>query len=213
MVYTDPVQVRRLVGLPFDPLDPNYVSDSVLSDYIELAQILFLDSITVLKRDAILSGSIDGSNVDFETPDKFIADRNFDKMIDSSDIDVYGWTDPSDPKTKTLLNVDQVFWKEGLVVLSSPPDPSYKVLTADYRHYLFEPDMDLFSLAVSYLTGVLYFRSEYMEIPESYKLGAATYRITSPAQRSYQAYLETLNIIRRKQIFRGMVYDVVRRSV
>lgn len=201
MVYIEPEEVRILIGLPSDPADPNYVSESLISYYLEMAHPLFLDSITVQLRDDRLEGALDGVNTTFRTSKQFIADTDFDFDVDSSDVTVYGWTG-DDPTSKEILEVESVYWRDGIIVLSSPPVCDR--VTADYRYYLYEPDHSLFKICVAYLTGWLLYASEYMEIPETQRLGAMTFRYSlTPSQRCRRLYFETLNILRRKVILGG----------
>ncbi len=203
MTYSDPTDMRKLNGLPENVQDPNWKSDNDLQYYLDLASTYFLDSISILKRDQQMSGSINGVNVNFFVRNYPIADQNFDTTINASDVDVYGWGNFDDLNTKTSLGVTSVDWREGRIVLTSAPSSTYDVISCDFRFYLYEPNWELFKAAEAYLAGQFFFRAEYMEIPDTQKVGASSFRITNPATKAMRAYYDALNVIRKKQFVKG----------
>ena len=208
MTYATANDVRKLVGLPSKVDDPNYVTDDTIEYYLNLAAYQLLNSVTVLVRDEVLTGKIDGSNTEFTVAHYPIADQNFDSLVGTADVTVYTWTDLDDLDTKTQVNVSSVDWLDGRIVLETAPSTSIDGVTADYRYYLYEPDFNLFQLAEAYLAGALFFRAEYMEIPDMEKHGATTFRITNPATKAMKAYYDTLAVIRRNVITKGKMSKV-----
>ena len=201
--YGTPDDMRKLNGLPEGVQDPNYVQDSTLQYYLDLAAPWFLDSISIESRDEPLTGTIDGSNTKFLVSKYPMADKTYDNTISSVDVEIYGWGNSKDLDTKTSLAVASVNWREGRVILSSGPSGTYDVVTGTYRYYLYQPNWELFLAAESYLAGQFYFRAEYMEIPEVQTHGATRFRIINPATRAARAYYDSLSIIRKKPFVKG----------
>jgi len=203
-MWTNPSDVRRLLGLPEDTQDPAFATDQDLEYYITRAQYAILPNVSIQVRDDQLTGTINGSNTEFYVSNYPIFDSNFDKTINVSDIQVYGWGDLDDLDTKTPLDVSSINWREGRVVLSSPPSSTFEALTADYRYSKYEVDFNLLEMATAYLAGYLYLTAEYMEIPLNVRTGAQTYRYTyDPATRCLEMYLRMIDLIRKKIVFRG----------
>jgi len=203
MVWTTPSDVRSLLGLPTSTLDPEYASDSVLDYYITRAQYAVLPDVSIQVRDDILTGDIDGENKEFYVSNYPIFDRNFDKSIDVSDVDIYGWGDLDDLDTKTSLAVSSTDWREGRIVLTSAPSSTFEAITADYRYSKYEVEFTLLDMATAYLAGFLYLTAEYMEVPFSIRSGPQAYRyIVDPTSRAWELYLKTMSRIKQNPVFK-----------
>lgn len=203
MVWTTPSDVRNLLGLPTSTLDPEYASDSVLDYYITRAQYAVLPDVSIQVRDDILTGDIDGENKEFFVSNYPIFDRNFDKSINASDVDIYGWGDLDDLDTKTSLAVSSTDWREGRIVLTSAPSSTFEAITADYRYSKYEVEFTLLDMATAYLAGFLYLTAEYMEVPFSIRSGPQAYRyIVDPTSRAWELYLKTMSRIKQNPVFK-----------
>ena len=200
MVWAEPEDMRRWNGLPFDNTDPNYESDDVLEYYLSKAQYAVRPDVMSLIRDDQLSGNIDGINTEFYLSYYPIADQNFDKSLNASDVDCYGWGDLDDFLTKTSIDVASINYLEGRVVLTAAPSSTFDVITCDYHYSLYEVNLDLLEQAVAYFAGYSYFTARYMEIPTNVRIGAQAYKIDSPAETAWMAYLRIMSRIRTELI-------------
>ena len=200
MVWAEPEDMRRWNGLPFDSTDPNYESDDVLEYYLSKAQYAVRPDVMTLIRDEQMSGDIDGSNTEFYLGYYPIGDQNFDKSLNAYDVNCYGWGNLNDYLTKTSVDVASINYLEGRVVLTAAPSSTFDVITCDYYYSLYEVNLDLIEQAVSYFAGYSYFVARYMEVPTNVRIGAQAYKIDSPAETAWRAYLRAMSRIRTELI-------------
>jgi len=198
--YSTADDMRRIIGLSTISSDPDYVVDADLNYFIDKACTLMIEDFSIQKIDESMSGNINGSNTSFSVSYTPVADINFDGTINSLDVNVYGWTDTSDPSTKTSLAVTTLYPQEGKVVLTSAPASTYEDITCTYRHYLSETiRLALLPLANAYLAGWLYITSEYLLTPDQYAVGALRYNYKlSPITKALNKYYEVMNLIKTK---------------
>lgn len=202
--WTTAEAVRRMNGFPLDTNDPNYAEDLVLHYYVDRAQEAVASDVSILVRDEQTSGSINGTNTYFFCTNKPIADWNFDKVINTLDVTVYGWGSLEDLNTKTSLSVSAIDYLNGRITMSSAPSSTFEVLTIDYRHSKYEINFTLLDVATAYMAGWLYLTAEYMEMPTTTRVGAQGFRFeSSPPTNAWNAYLRTMDRIRHKIIVSG----------
>lgn len=170
--------IRTIIGL-----DYNEAPDEEIEPHIEISIKECLGENAIRVLDEEISGTIDGINNKFTTAHSFIADSNFDGVIDSSDIDVYGWLDYSDPLTKVKLDVQSVDGRYGIIVLTTSPDESFKKITCDYWYYREYPDPTLMKNACAVLCAYKFVLSYYLLIPIWLSHGALRYRIERPYEQ------------------------------
>jgi hypothetical protein len=160
-------QVRRKLGLRSEE-----VPDGDILHYIEDAQKDMRGDISYEMSNDELDGAINGSNTTFTTTFCNIADRNFDLIIGTLDVTVYGWTDKNDPATKSTLTVGTIYPEYGKIVLDTAPSNSYVKITADYFYNTLVTDMTLYPDACAYLSAFYYGLSETLLMPKQWMHGA-----------------------------------------
>jgi len=197
-MWTSPDKVRRKLGLNSDD-----VTDDVIEDYIENAQIDVLRDIAICRRDEGLEGNIDGVNSTFETNYKYIADKNFDLLVDSSDVEVYGWMDSDDPTTKTSLSVSTVYPHDGIIVLSNAPSVAYTKITANYYGYNGYVETLWLNDACAYLAAYYYAMSEIVLTPSQWMHGAYRFIIGTDWTHLYLDYLAKIDRILQSRSDKG----------
>jgi len=200
MGWADTDAMRRYNGLPLENSDPNYESDGVLDYYLSQAEYAVRPDVMTLVRDDQMSGNINGSNTEFYLSRYPISDQNFDKSINFHDVTCYGWGDLDNFLTKTSIATTSINSREGRVVLTSAPSSTFEAITCDYYYSLYEIDFNLLELATAYLAGWTYFTARYMEVPSNVRIGAQAYRMESPAEKAWMAYLRTMSRIKTELI-------------
>ena len=205
MTYTTPSKVRSLLGL-----DSTQAPDSVLNNFITYADQIVTRMISVLVVDEEMSGTIDGSNTEFYVSHYPIADTDYDKTVDTDEVTVYGWTDSSDPNTKTQLTVSQVKADIGLIILETAPTTDYKKITCTYSYYTRKIDWNLVELASTLYTAYRFIVSEVLLVPESWSLGSLKVKLGSRKLYPYhELHREFLNVI--DMIRKGYAYSEAQR--
>jgi len=151
------------------------MSDAEVEDMLEVASLVVLDDLSVLRKLETMTGEINGSNTVFYTRFKPIADCNFDKSIDASDITVYGWEEDEEGNiTLTVLSVSDITPELGKVTLASAPSTDYDKIVATYRFYVIgtTPSWSLVDLATVYYAIHLAYVTLKGLLPVSFKLGS-----------------------------------------
>jgi len=192
MVYASTTDIRTYCGFTVEEVD-----DGTLLKYSTIATHMIIEDFTCPVIDEELSGSIDGSNKEFEVAYTPIADSNGDTIVNPNDVVVYTWTDSDNPATKSTVSVQTVYPREGIIVLTTAPATTVEKITCDYR-YTWHEDIrwDLVTVACSYLTGFLYAIREYAMIPDWYNIGALRFRHTRPYLRYLEMYYEIMNRVK-----------------
>jgi len=179
MPYNTYSEVIRVCGL-----DPD-ISDTTLTRFINEADKMIIDRITVKVIDEKLTGTINGSNKEYWTKYKNLADINANMLIqgyesgkvskDDADYHVYTWTDEEDEDTKVEVEVDNTKCNPytGRIYLKTAPS-NVEVVTIDYSYYPNKVDMDILKNCAALYAGYLYLRSEYSLFPVKLKLGPLT---------------------------------------
>lgn len=201
MVYTTPGDVRLRLGLT--EVD---ASDIHLNKFIIDAQSMFLDDVSGYRIDETLAGTVDGTNKYFYTEKKFIADQDFDKIIDGNDVTVYLWTDSGDPTTKTSTPVSAIDGDIGQITLTTAPDTSTTKITCDYRFYNSQISWTSVNMATAYLAGYLWVIRDRLLLPDSVGFGPMRWRISWPQWRElYSEYLRIIQRLRGKMVVHGEI--------
>lgn len=199
MVYTTAADVRLRLGL--SEID---ASDIHLNKLIIDAQNMLLDDLTGYRIDEQLTGTVDGTNVYFYTEKKFIADQDFDKVIDGDDLIVYLWTDSDDPSTKSSTPATAVDGDIGQITLTTAPATNTTKITCDYRFYNSKINWISVNMAAAYLTGYLWVIRDRLLLPDSVAFGSMKWRISFPQWRElYTEYLRIIARLRGKMVVHG----------
>ena len=194
-MYATINEVRELTGITATDMD-----DCDLEELIELATQMIIRDLTIRVVDEEPSGVIDGENNTFRVYHYPIADINGDKVVNGSDINVYTWTNSSDPSTKSSVAVSTVYPNDGIIVLQSAPSTSVKKITVDYS-YQFESTIDwsLIKVACAYLTAFLFAVKKFTTVPESVSRGPIRFRYyTKPYDEYLKRYYEVMELVKSK---------------
>ncbi len=183
MAYTNPQDVRDLLGVSIDEAD-----DEILSEFINYAQLYIRKYIQIEVYDGKLSGNINAKNNTFTTDYAFWADISGNTVITTADFTVYGWKKDfeNDQFKKEELSVSTFDPLRGKVLLSSAPSNEvYGKVTMDYSYYTKKIDWQLLSLVTAWKAAELWVKREEFLVPETYVFGSK--RIT---QRQPWKYYE-----------------------
>jgi len=178
---TTPDNVRKRLGLT-----PDEAPDEVVYEYISTAQKDVRKDLAFFQFDDTLSGNINGVNTTFSTCNSFIADMNYDNIVNNSDIEVYGWTISDDPGTRVTISLSTIYPEYGKVVTNSAPSGLAKI-TARYYYYDTYVDSELIPEACADLAAYLYAGRELLLMPRQWMFGA--YRFIKSVE--YKELLES----------------------
>ena len=181
-------------------LNADRADDEECLYWINEAQREMLHDVSLEVIDESAQGDIDGSNTTFSVAGYPLADTDFDKSIDVSDISVYGWTDSDDPATKTGLTVSTVYSGYGTIVLSSAPAATYDKITVDYRYYTNSINLSLATNAARELAAYKLVLAKFALIPEKLAHGPVRYTWGRPAAKIYREYLRLLTLMLHKSV-------------
>ena len=200
MVYTTPADVRFRLGLREED-----ASDIHLNKFIIDAQQSMLEELTAYRVDEELYGIIDGSNTYFYTGNRFIADIDFDKIIDANDVVVYLWTNSNDPGTKTVAPVTLVDANIGQIKLTTAPTIDITQITCDYRFYNSKlENWVLVNMATDYLAGYFWVLRDRLLLPDNVRFGSMRWRISFPQWRElWTEYQKMMQRLRGKMVVHG----------
>jgi len=193
MAWTTPNRVRKHLGLT-DTEAP----DEAINYYIEEAQQDMLKDLAVYVFEEVTNVAIT-----ITTANNFIADKNFDFIANSPDVEVYGWTDGENPATKTTLAVSTVYPNNSKIVLTSAPATTITKITVSYYHFNGLTVYDQFPEACAILSAYYYAQAELALIPDQWMHGAYRFRIGSEYKSLYNEYLKKLDKIKGRWSDRG----------
>ena len=194
MGYGTITTFRRVSGITVDEMD-----DTEVQEYLNESDRVVLEDLTVRVRLEELLGQQVNTNTVFRTLHAPIADSNFDKTIDASDIEVYGWSEDTYGRvTLTQLTVSEVLPELGVIILSSAPS-GYDKIVANYRYYLcrYPVDWTLVEMASVYYASYLAHLSLKGLIPPIFRLGSLSISWgrsgeDKPYVRFYELYKTTV---------------------
>lgn len=211
-LYTDIAEVRLRTGLT-----ESQVCDEDLQQLIEDAQKEVSMKLQtkvirepVLYIDAVRENDIDASNTTYYVANwrgHWIADRNLDNSIDTSDIIVYQ-VDSDD--VETTLTVSSITSADGKFVLSSAPASSVDLfVTYSYIGYDPETPDPMLSNPVIYLTGAYGYKSlaENNSGIKSAKFGNTTIGYNDKNDNSakyYELYQSAINDLLQQDLGEAM---------
>lgn len=187
MSYTTPSEVRLRLGLTEDD-----APDSIVNKFIIDAQNTMLKDISAYRMDEELYGNIDGNNKVYYTENRFIADTDFDQIIDENDITVNIWTDLTDPGTKSSTTVTSIDSNSGQITLTTAPPSTTAKITCDYRFYFSQINWVLLSMMTSYLAGYMWVLRDRLLLPDNVSFGSMKWRISFPQWRELWKEYERL---------------------
>lgn len=180
-MYTTPQNVRDLLGLTIEQ-----APDDILEEFIEKAQNVILHHIQIKVQDEV--ASLDTSGTTFSLDHQFIADTNFDKVINASDVKVYGWVDSDHIETRVELSISTLWPEHGIIKLSEDAS-SYDQVTVDYSYYTCAIDWNLVEMATAYYAGMLWVAREEYLVPEQLAIGSVRVRQRQPWQQIRNEFL------------------------
>jgi len=182
--YTTAQEIRDLLGLEIDDA-PN----DVLENFILKAQKVILHYIQIQVLDEEIALDISGTT--FSLSHKFLADTNFDQVIDSNDLEMYGWTDSSNIETRTKLTASTLWPDQGIVKLDADAS-GYEKVTVSYSYYTCKIDWDLIGMASAYYAGMLWVAKEEFLVPEELTIGNVRVRQRQPWERLRNEFLRMI---------------------
>jgi hypothetical protein len=172
MTYATSQDVRDLLGLTIDE-----APDDIMDGYILRAQNVVLHYIQVeVRREQI---ALDASGQTVQVSHPFLADTNFDKVVDDADVQVWGWMDSDHIDTVSTLPIDAVWPEDGIVRLTGSAQ-GFQMVTVNYSYYTCAIDWTLVTMAVAYYAGVLWVAREEFLVPEQLTIGNITIRQNQP---------------------------------
>jgi len=165
MAYTNPSKVRDLLGV-----DINDAPDALLNKYITYGDEIVLRSITetIITEDLDQAG--DSYNI-YQTENPFIADRNFDQVVNTLDVTVYYVDNDLNTLPLTVSSVDGTNGKIEISTIHTEAFLSTIDVKIDYQRYICKPDWTLIELASSYYAAFMWVGRELYLVPERYFLG------------------------------------------
>jgi len=189
--YCTAHDVRTFTGLSKVDAD-----DLDLEDFLDPATKAVIEQITVSKDWEILSGTED-STIWYTT--KYpIADVDGDNTVDTSDVKIYEWSDVNDASTKSEITSFTVTASEGKITLTTAP--AYDTITANYRYYPNQVDLDLLKHLTALYCGYLYTFTKWVWIPDTYQLGPVRARNLIPMwEKIYKEYVRLLQLVQKRQ--------------
>lgn len=202
MSYSTPSEVRLRMGLTEDD-----APDSVLNKFIIDAQNAMIKDISAYRFDEELYGIIDGNNKVFYTENRFIADTDFDQLVDGNDITVNTWTDLTDPGTKLSTAVTSIDSNSGQITLTTAPLSTIAKITCDYRFYFSQINWVLLSMMTSYLAGYMWVLRDRLLLPDNVSFGSMKWRISFPQWRElWKEYERLMQRLRGSMVVHGTMH-------
>lgn len=171
-MYTTPQDIRDLLGLTIDD-----AHDDILEEFITKAQNILLHYIQVRVQEEEIGLDVTGTTISLVNP--YLADRNFDKVVNASDITVYGYVDDESISTRTTLTVSTLWPENGIIRLSADAS-AYGKVTVSYSYYTCSIDWELVAMAVAYYAGMLWVAREEFLVPEELTIGNVKVRQKQP---------------------------------
>lgn len=164
--YTTAAKARVYAGLS----QTTDVSDSDLNAFIVQASRTLHSDIAIRHFNARCTGTIDGSNTVFILPHPYIADRDLDSTIDTTDLVVRTGTRDAttDAITRAVVSVSSVDETRGAVTLAAAPATTVDFVEVDYDRYLQPVYLDQLEEATNALVAHLVY--ERMKSPDKVTL-------------------------------------------
>jgi hypothetical protein len=182
--------MRDILGL-----DSTTIPNTEADKYIDWAQEVLrkLLEVDVVGEELAL----DETNNYLYVEHPWIADTNWDGIVDKNDVKVWGWTDQDDESTKTALTVSTVYEGTGQIVLESGQNPSdYDKITVDYSYFTCQPNWALISLATAQMAAWLWVQKELLLVPSTWVVGPVRISHGYPWKHLWESLQLTLNQIR-----------------
>jgi hypothetical protein len=180
------------------------IGNTDLQELINYASTIIVEDLTISVIDEEPIGKIDGSNSTFTVMYYPLADVNADKVINSLDVTVYAWSIRDNPSTKTVVEVDTVYNREGYIVLKNPPSSSIQQITVDYAYTWEEAlNWELLKLATAYMVGYIFAIRKFTVIPDVVSRGPLRFaHRVKPYDEYYKKYQEIMGYIMSKRHIR-----------
>lgn len=187
MSYSNATKVRDRTGFTEDEID-----DRSLSILVDKAAKKVKNELNV-KRTNVELEQVD--NGVYRLPNTPVADTNFDKQVDKTDLTIYNWIDKDDSSTKQETTINFLDTQTGRIEID---DSNAEKVTADYSYYLGKttPNWELIEEATSYLAGFLAVNKVRGREPASVRMGAMNIRDSNPGSNFKDIYRETINQIK-----------------
>lgn len=172
MAYTNAQDIRDLLGLTVDE-----APDSILDEFIAKAGYVVLHYIQIPIVEEVVELDISGQTIVLSK--QFIADNNFDEVVNASDLVVYGYVDEDHVDTRNTLTVSTIFPENGVLKLSADAS-DYEKVTVSYSYYTCAIDWPLVEMATAYYAGMLWVAREEFLVPEQLIVGNVRVRQKEP---------------------------------
>jgi len=188
--YSNPEEVRKRIGLKSGD-----VPDDDIIPFLGDAQKEVLDQIAIYQFDEDTTGDIDGVNTTFTLKHYPIADSNFDRLVNTADVEVYKWGDKDTIETKETVTVSTLYPDQGIMILSSAPASTYDIVVASYWYYPRHIKLNRIHKVVALLAGYYYVRSELLLLPRRWAQGAYRFESGTPAEDLLKEYYRALELV------------------
>jgi len=130
-----------------------------------------LDKVAVRVKFEKLSGTIDGSNKEFQTSHKPIADSSLDELYNSADVEVYEASETAEGNLDygtTTVAVSSIEQFNGIINVSTAPTTGVSGLYANYSFYKKIYSIETLREAAVYYLAYLLSRRLNLENPEQW---------------------------------------------
>jgi hypothetical protein len=197
MAFTTTEKVRALTGLTTTEISDESLAEIIIGATSEVCSKLNspITRERVWYLDQVRQNIMDGSNKDYYIKNypKYIADRNKDGDISTTDVIVYLVTN----QIETTASISAIYPEQGRFTLTSAPpgSTSFMFVTYDYSSYLqtdagIDPQV---SLAVSYLAASYSMAQKDLGSVSSVKFGNIT--VNKTASAGFKYYFDRYNQI------------------
>jgi len=212
MAYCGTADVRAITNLTTSDISNSEIAS--LIDYAT-AQINADIGATLyvkLGDSTYVTGDIDGSNKTYTLNYSPIGDMSNDGSVSTADIEVWKKLNTEDHWEKwsgAIASIDDD--EMGKITFSSAPETNYDYIVK-YVWFPIPYDHFLLKKACTELTAYLCFLKQNLKDIDSYKIGKVTVKKTTrhPGLVSfYDRYMQTLNMIRAKTMFRPVNWEMV----
>jgi len=195
MAYTDTAAVRLLTSLTTSDISDADLTNIIAEAIKEVNSRLNVEVVRERAEyiDGLRENDIDGTNKTFYVKNwegKYLADRNNDGDVDTSDVVV---TLVASDDTESTATVSSITHDEGKIVLSSAPDSSTKKVLITYSWSYFDestPDPQI-KLMTTYLAAAYDYAT--IEIGNARSVRFGNVSILKDASESFRFFYQRFN--------------------
>lgn len=207
MTYTNPERIRHLSNLTTSDISDAYLFEMIYESTKEINSKINVEVIRekIEYIDLTRQNKIDGSNTTYYVKNwkgKYLADRNSDGSIDTSDITVYAVDNDG---TETVATVSSIDFDDGSFVLSTAYDSSYLLYVSyEWSYYDQSTPTALLGLAATYLAIAYAYLKRDSGAP-NVRFGNVTInrKVSENYSLFYNRYLELMKDLNSGGILKG----------